>query len=91
MKSIIQSEKECFFCHTTKYLERHHVFGGINRKNSEDDGAVVYLCAYHHRGYLGVHFNAPLSLVLKKKAQEEWEKRYGDRSAFIARYGRSYL
>lgn len=91
MKSIIQAEKECYFCHTTEWLEKHHVFGGINRKQSEEDGMTVYLCALHHRGTLGVHLNYPLSLGLKKMAQTVWEKRNGDRAAFIARYGRSYL
>ena len=33
MQSIIQADKECFLTGRTDWLEKHHVFGGANRKN----------------------------------------------------------
>lgn len=37
----------CWLCGrngTADHLDRHHVFGGANRKKSERYGLVVYLC-----------------------------------------------
>ena len=38
----------CWLCGKTDYglnrLERHHIFGGANRKKSERYGLIVYLC-----------------------------------------------
>ncbi len=92
MKSIISNEKQCFFCGRTMPLETHHVFEGTaNRKISEKYGCTVYLCHEHHTGNTGVHFDKKKDLFLKRKAQDEWQKRYGDRDAFIRVFGKSYL
>lgn len=93
MKSILQQEKECYICHTTQGLELHHVINGVaNRKKSDADGLTLWLCHRHHTGSkYSVHMNQELDLILKKKAQLVWERKYGDREAFIKRYGKSYL
>jgi len=66
MKSIIQSEKECFVCKTTSNLHDHHIlFGTSNRKNSEKYGLKVWLCMEHHTGSAGAHQNRALDLYLK--------------------------
>lgn len=93
MKSIIQTEKECFFCKTTLNLHRHHVFGGTgNRKISDQDGCVVYLCADHHTGAQGVHTHREKDLELKRICQRAWmEKNNKTIEDFISRYGKSYL
>lgn len=75
MKSIIQEDKtQCFLCGRNAQadywgLDEHHVYGGSNRKLSEQYGLKVYLC--HHSCHLfGVHKNAELSRQLKAKVQQ---------------------
>ncbi len=93
MKSVIQTNKECFVCHTTANLHDHHIFYGTsNRKQSEKYGMKVWLCAYHHNmSDEGVHFNKPLDMKLKRMAQEYFESRIGNREDFICKFGRNYL
>ena len=76
MKSILQSEKECWVCRRKNNLASHHVFfGTANRKMSEKYGLKVWLCYNCHTGQNGVHFNPSLDKRLKMMAQEEFEKR----------------
>ena len=90
MKSIIQKDKECYFCGAIDNLDRHHCIGGTGL--SEQDGLWVYLCKDHHTmSSQSVHQDENMNKVLKKIAQKEWEKRYGTREQFISKYGRSYL
>ena len=57
MKSIIQSERECFIC-GSPYVEEHHIFGGAYRKKSEQYGLKVFLChCDHNEPPNGVHHN----------------------------------
>ena len=92
MNSILQSEKECYFCHTPFNLHCHHVFEGTaNRKISEKYGFKVWLCARHHNmSNQGVHFNKANDLELKRTYQKEYEKTHS-REDFIKLIGRSYL
>lgn len=91
MESIINDSKYCFVCGTTHDLHRHHVFGGPNRSNSEDDGLWVYLCAKHHNmSDDGVHFNKDLGDAIKRLAQMRYEQEH-TRGEFMARYGKNYL
>lgn len=71
MKSILQTNKECFFCKTTSGLNRHHVyFGTANRNISEQNGFWVYLCAEHHNmSDNSVHFNKDMCEELQKDCQ----------------------
>lgn len=92
-KSILQSEKECFFCKTTLNLDLHHIFFGVaNRKISDQDGCVVYLCASHHTGAKGVHHNRDLDLKLKRICERAWLEYY-DKTIddFIRRYGKNFI
>jgi len=86
MKSIMQKDKKCFLCGTTKGLQKHHVMNASNRSKADKDGLWVWLCMECHTGSRGVHQNAKLMMELKKIAQtiyefdhsrEEWMKRYG--------------
>ena len=90
MKSIIQEEKECFVCHTTRHLEVHHVLGAANRKWSEKYGLTVYLCPYCHRGKFGVHHNASLNNKLKTIAQRAFENHYPELD-WMSIFGKNYL
>ena len=92
-KSILQRNKACYICGTTLNLHLHHIFYGTsNRKISDADGCVIYLCFNHHTGAQGVHFNRKLDLTIKAKCQIEWQKHYNKTTEdFIERYGRSYL
>lgn len=91
-KIKLQKNKECYVCRTTLRLHKHHIFFGANRRLSEQDGCVVWLCGKHHNlSNSGVHFNRDLDLKLKRLAQEEWEKVNGDRNDFIRRYGKNYI
>ena len=70
--------------------QRHHVFGGKNRKNSDADGLWIPLCMEHHTGQNGVHHNIKMNLAIKRTAQVLYERDH-TREAFIQRYGRNYL
>lgn len=92
-KSIIQDNHACYICGTTFNLNRHHIFNGPNRRLSEEDGCVVYLCVYHHTGSAdSVHLNKKIDLTLKARCEEAWLEEYGKtKEDFIRRYGRNYL
>ena len=93
MKSIIQSEKECFACGIQYGLHLHHCFfGNPNRKLSDKYGLTVWLCPRHHNmSSEGVHFNKPFDDYLKQLAQRRFEAVHGDRKTFMAVFGRNYL
>lgn len=94
MKSILQTEKECYVCHTTRDLHDHHIFeGGTNgnRKMSEKYGMKIWLCAYHHNmSDEGIHFNKALDMQVKMMAQEKFEETH-TRAEFREVFGKSYL
>ena len=73
--SILQSEKECWFCGRTNGLECHHVFEGTaNRKISEKYGLKVWLCHEHHTGDGGAQYDRERNLQLKQAAQKAFEQ-----------------
>lgn len=88
--NILQEEKECYVCHTTVGLERHHIYAGGNRSLSEKHGCWVYLCAEHHRGKTGAHQNRALDLKLREDCQRAFEKTH-TREEFVEIFGKSYL
>ena len=92
-KSILQDEKECYICHTTANLQLHHCyFGTANRKLSDQDGCVVYLCVDHHTGAHGIHTHRDIDIQLKQIMQRRWMEYYNKTTAeFIARFGKNYL
>jgi hypothetical protein len=91
MNSIIQDERECFFTGRTDALERHHIFGGANRKLSEKYGLTVWLTHdIHNEPPYGVHHNKGLRLHLQQIGQRAFEKRYPELD-FMTIFGRNYL
>ena len=93
VKSLLQRNEACYICGTTLNLHLHHIFyGTANRKLSDEDGCVVYLCQRHHTGAAGVHTNRKIDLTLKTKCELAWLKQYNKTiEDFIERYGRNYL
>lgn len=98
MDSIIQEDRDsCFLCGRNGHsdpLERHHVFGGYNRKWSEKYGLTVYLCgdACHRNGKKSAHRNAETAKHLHEIAQRKAMEHYGwSEYDFRLIFGKSYL
>jgi hypothetical protein len=91
LQSIIQTEKECYVTGSTYNLHRHHIYGGSNRKKSEQNGLWVWLRAdWHNMSDYGVHFNKKLDTELKQLGQSKFEET-PPREKFMSLIGRSYL
>lgn len=88
--SIIQDEKECYFCGNVLDLDLHHVMSGTNRRHlADEDGLTVYLCRYHHNK---VHQNRELNLLLKRVAQRRYMEYYDKTlEEYLKRYEKSFL
>lgn len=81
----------CYFTETSP-VERHHIFGASNKKNSEKYGFVIPLAPHLHPN--GVHAckdAAMIDIKLKKMAQSYFEDNYGTREEFIKIFGKSVL
>ena len=73
-------------------IERHHVFGGANKKRSEKYGFTAPLRRDLHPN--GVFAGQGAKLVdteLKQRCQRHYEKNIGTREEFIKEFGKSYL
>lgn len=91
MKSIMQDEKQCYVTGRTYGLHKHHIYGGPNRRISEEHGFYIWLVPeLHNMSRHGVHFNSDWDLELKRHCQREYEKTH-TRDEFMALIGRSYL
>lgn len=91
MDSIIQTERKCIVCGSTRGTEVHHLYFGVpGRKNSERYGLKVCLCREHHTGNSGVHQNRELDLKLKRIGQAAFEEQHS-RDEFMKIFGRNYL
>ena len=95
MKSTIDDNKDsCYICKRRAYTELHHIFYGKNRKKSDEDKIIVWLCPNCHRGTNGVHGKKGHNFdnYLKKIGQKTWQMYYNrSTEEFIKRYGRNYL
>lgn len=81
----------CYFTGTSP-VERHHIFGGANRKNSEKYGFIVPLRPdLHPNGVYAGQSAKLIDLKLKTMAQEYFEREYGTRDDFRHIFGKSYL
>ena len=73
-------------------VERHHIFGGANRKNSEKYGFVVPLRPdLHPNGVFAGQSAKLVDLRLKTMAQTYFEEHHGTRDEFRSIFGKSYL
>lgn len=92
-KSIMQAEKKCYITGETRYLHKHHIYAGKNRKISEDNGFWVYLVSWlHNQSDEGVHCKNghELDNKLKTECQAKFEETH-TRAAFLALIGKNYL
>ena len=93
MNSIIQDtdDRACYISGRTDWLERHHVFGGRNRKNSDKYGLWVWLNHYwHNEPPEGVHYNRARMDELRRIGQEAFQERFPDKD-FRQIFGQNYL
>lgn len=91
------TEKKCWLCGRNGFydpLDRHHIFGGPNRKKSEKYGLVVYLCHHdcHIFGEDAAHRNAATMLKIRQYGQRKAMQENGwTVQDFIREFGRNYL
>lgn len=91
-ESLLSPVRECYVCHTTQGLHKHHVYPGGRRKNSEKEGCWVWLCGYHHNlSNAGVHFDRDLDMRIRRECQIAWMERGGTIEEFRRLFSRSYL
>lgn len=75
-------------------LDRHHIFGGSNRKKSERYGLVVDLChnQCHIFGPMAAHKSAETAQALHEYGQRKAMQENGwTTEDFIREFGRNYL
>lgn len=76
-QSIMQTKCECYFCHKTYDLDRHHsVPGNGNRKICEELGLWVWLCRKCHdkvhdklEGYKELQIDAQRAFIKDQRAK----------------------
>lgn len=93
----MEEVRRCYLCMLPEgndHLDRHHVFGGPNRKKSEKYGAVVLL---HHNkchifGPQAVHNNAVMNTFIKRRMQQQiMREQHWDTERWIKEFGKNYL
>ena len=105
MKSILQTEKECYLCRikaekigycgelSPYNLHRHHiVFGTSGRKLSEKYGLWVYVCEekHHEHGPESPHQNIEVKNFLIREAQKKYEES-NSHEEWMSIFGRNWL
>ncbi|MBD5464070.1 MAG: hypothetical protein HDR24_13630 [Lachnospiraceae bacterium] len=85
----------------TPSVERHHIFGGPNRKKADDDGLWVPLTYAHHQGNMSVHNNKEMKALMHIIGQLAYElellstgeakTKEEAKEMFRRRYGKSFL
>lgn len=89
----MSGDRRCFLCGSYNWIERHHIFGGANRKKSDKYGLVIDLCHYcHNEPPNGVHHNRQAMLELRQYGQRKAMEEQGwTTEDFIREFGRNYL
>lgn len=91
------SDQQCWLCGengAADPLDRHHIFGGANRKKSERYGLVVRLCHHscHIFGPEAAHNNKETMRLLHEYGQRKAMEEQGwTTEDFIREFGRNYL
>ena len=90
--SILTDDMDHCIYTGSNVVERHHVFGGNNKTNSEKYGFIAPLRPDLHPN--GVHAGKDVERVddeLKTRCQQYYEEHYGTREQFIKEFGKSCL
>lgn len=83
------TQTRCYLCGRLYPLDPHHVFAGARKKQSDKDGAIVWLCRKCHRK---VQENADEMLSLQRHIQKRMMDELGwTEEEFIEKYGRSFI
>lgn len=82
----------CMVSGRTDHIERHHIFGGANRKRSEKYGFIAPLTAeLHPNGVIGQTKDLrALDRKLKRLCQSYYLTYIGNRDEWYAEFGRFY-
>ena len=90
MKSLMQDDPTvCYLCGKPMGKgDKHHIFNGPMRDKAEEDGMYIHV---HRVCHSYIHNHPVTAQTIKARGQRMWEETYGDRDAFIKRYGKSYL
>lgn len=95
LKSVLTHDMDHCMITGSAMVERHHIFGGVNRSKSEKYGFVVPLRYDLHPNGANFDRSNPNNLKidgwLKQMAQEYFEEHYGTREFFIQEFGKSYI
>ena len=89
--------RECWLCGRNGCgdpLDKHHIFGGTNRKKSEKYGLYVYLCQdrCHENGPEAAHRNrATMQLLHEYGQQLAMEENGWTVEDFRFEFGKNYL
>lgn len=89
--------RECWLCGRNGQrdpLDKHHIFGGANRKKSEKYGLVVFLChdRCHENGKHAAHRDPETARRLHEYGQRKAMAEQGwTREEFVLEFGRNYL
>lgn len=87
MKSIIQTEKVCYYC-GNPIADVHHVrLANCSREKAEEYGLIAYICRKHHRE---LHHNEVMKRALQQHAQSKLEEKIGHEE-YMKIFGKSYL
>lgn len=90
-ESIMQGNKASYLSGRTDWLEKHHIYGGANRKLSEKYGLWVWLTHdEHNEPPHGVHHCREARLELQKQGQLAFMAKYPGED-FQAIFGRNFL
>ena len=90
-------ERACWLCGRNGCadpLDKHHIFGGSNRKKSEKLGLYIYLCHHdcHENGPKAAHRCAETAQKLHEYGQRlAMEENNWTVEDFRREFGRSYL
>lgn len=92
-KSVIDDDslEKCFLCGRYGPVDEHHIFGGPVRSVSDRYGLVVHLCRDCHAMIHDSERGQEAKQHLHEVGQIAYEQRYGNRTAFIREFIRSYL
>ncbi len=94
-----KGDRTCWLCmrlngdyDTREGLQEHHAIPGTaGRKLSERYGLKVYLCRHHHTdGPEAVHNNVGNMQLIKRKAQEAFERAYSHEE-WMEVFGKNYI